>query len=82
MFDPMNPEGVAPPARKYIHTMTVPSGYKLLSISGQVGTLPDGSRPDGSRGRPGSPDPAQTPLWSHLLLSFDPTRNLSVFAVR
>jgi len=29
-----------------------------------------------------SPDAAQTPLWSHLLLSFDTTRNLSVFAVR
>eukprot|EP00959_Pyramimonas_sp_CCMP1952_P036336 760626-Pyramimonas_sp.AAC.1 len=29
----------------------------------------------------GSPDAAPTPLWSHLLLSFDPTRNLSAKAV-
>ena len=29
-----------------------------------------------------SPTSAQTPLCSHLLLSFEPTRNLSVFAVR
>jgi enamine deaminase RidA (YjgF/YER057c/UK114 family) len=27
--------------------MTVPSGYKLLSVSGQVGTLPDGTIPEG-----------------------------------
>ena len=47
MFNPINPEGVAPPVRKYVHTMTVPSGYKLVSISGQLGTLPDGSTPDG-----------------------------------
>jgi 2-iminobutanoate/2-iminopropanoate deaminase len=47
MFDSLNPEGVAPPARKYVHTMTVPSGYRHISISGQVGTLPDGSIPGG-----------------------------------
>ena len=47
MFKPFNPDGVAPPVRKYVHTMTVPSGYKLLSVSGQVGTLPDGSIPSG-----------------------------------
>ena len=29
MFNPLNPDGVAPPARKYVHTMTVPQGYKL-----------------------------------------------------
>ena len=28
------------------------------------------------------PGSAQTPLWSHFLLSFEPTRNLSAFAVR
>lgn len=47
MFSPLNPDGVAPPVRKYVHTMTVPAGYRLLSISGQVGTLPGGSIPDG-----------------------------------
>jgi len=47
MFTPLNPDGVAPPVRKYVHTMTVPSGYKLLSVSGQVGTLPDGTIPEG-----------------------------------
>lgn len=47
MFNPMNPEGVAPPARHYIHTMVVPSGHKILSVSGQVGTLPNGNIPEG-----------------------------------
>ena len=47
MFNPLNPEGVALPVRKYVHTMTVPAGYKLLSVSGQVGTLPDGTIPAG-----------------------------------
>lgn len=47
MFNPLNPDGVAPPVRKYVHTMTVPAGSRLISISGQVGTLPDGSIPDG-----------------------------------
>jgi 2-iminobutanoate/2-iminopropanoate deaminase len=47
MFNPLNPDGVAPPVRKYVHTMTVPAGYKLLSVSGQVGTLPDASIPAG-----------------------------------
>ena len=47
MFNPLNPDGVAPPVRKYVHTMTVPFGYKLLSVSGQVGTLPDGTIPEG-----------------------------------
>ncbi|MEK9645560.1 MAG: RidA family protein [Alphaproteobacteria bacterium] len=47
MFNPVNPDGVAPPARKYVHAMTVPAGFRLLSLSGQVGTLPDGSIPDG-----------------------------------
>ena len=47
MFNPLNPDGVAPPVRKYVHTMTVSAGYKLLSVSGQVGTLPDGTIPAG-----------------------------------
>ena len=47
MFNPMNPDGVAPPARHYVHAMSVPAGYRFLSLSGQVGTLPDGTIPDG-----------------------------------
>ena len=47
MFNPMNPDGVAPPARHYVHAMSVPAGYRILSLSGQVGTLPDGAIPDG-----------------------------------
>lgn len=47
MFNPMNPDGVAPPARHYVHAMSVPAGYRVLSLSGQVGTLPDGAIPDG-----------------------------------
>ena len=47
MFNPMNPDGVAPPARHYVHAMSVPAGCRLLSLSGQVGTLPDGTIPDG-----------------------------------
>ena len=49
MFNPMNPPGVAPPARHYIHSMSVPAGYRIVSLSGQVGTLPDGTIPDGIR---------------------------------
>ena len=47
MFNPMNPDGVAPPARHYVHAMSVPAGYRILSLSGQVGTLPDSAIPDG-----------------------------------
>ncbi len=47
MFNPMNPDGVAPPARHYVHAMSVPAGCRILSLSGQVGTLPDGTIPDG-----------------------------------
>lgn len=47
MFNPLNPDGIAPPARHYIHSMSVPSGYRIVALSGQVGTLPDGTIPDG-----------------------------------
>ena len=47
MFNPMNPDGIAPPARHYIHSMSVPSGHRIVALSGQVGTLPDGTIPDG-----------------------------------
>ena len=43
----MNPEGVCPPFRNYVHSIEVPAGARWLVVSGQVGTLPDGTIPDG-----------------------------------
>ena len=47
MFKSMNPEGVCPPFRHYVHSIEVPAGARWLVVSGQVGTLPDGTIPDG-----------------------------------
>ena len=47
MFKAMNPEGVCPPFRHYIHSIEVPPNARWLVVSGQVGTLPDGTIPDG-----------------------------------
>jgi 2-iminobutanoate/2-iminopropanoate deaminase len=40
-----NPAEVAPPAGRYSHAIEVPPGARLLYISGQVGTAPDGRVP-------------------------------------
>ena len=47
MFKSMNPEGVAPPFRHYVHSIEVPPNCRWLSISGQIGVAPDGTVPDG-----------------------------------
>ena len=47
MFKSMNPDGVAPPRRHYIHSIEVPPNCRWLSISGQVGVAPDGTVPEG-----------------------------------
>ena len=52
MFKAMNPEGVCPPFRHYIHSIEVPPNARWLVVSGQVGTLPDGTIPTASRPRP------------------------------
>ena len=47
MFKAMNPEGVCPPFRHYVHSIEVPPNARWLVVSGQVGTLPDGTIPEG-----------------------------------
>lgn len=47
MFKSMDPEGVCPPFRHYVHSIEVPPNARWLVVSGQVGTLPDGTIPDG-----------------------------------
>lgn len=47
MFNSMNPEGVAPPFRHYVHSIEVPPNCRWLSISGQIGVAPEGTVPDG-----------------------------------
>jgi enamine deaminase RidA (YjgF/YER057c/UK114 family) len=47
MFKSMNPDGVAPPRRNYVHSIEVPPNCRWLSLSGQVGVAPDGTIPDG-----------------------------------
>ena len=58
MFKAMNPEGVCPPFRHYVHSIEVPPNARWLVVAGQVGTLPDGTIPDGieaqDRGRRGA----------------------------
>jgi len=41
----LNPATIAPPVGRYSHGMLVPPGAKLLFISGQVGSRPDGTVP-------------------------------------
>jgi len=60
MFKSMNPEGIAPPRRHYIHSIEVPANYRWLSVSGQVGVDVDGNTPDGVE--------AQTEIcWSNIV---------------
>ena len=47
MFKAINPAGVCPPFRHYVHSIEVPPDCRWLVVSGQVGTLPDGTIPDG-----------------------------------
>jgi 2-iminobutanoate/2-iminopropanoate deaminase len=41
----LNPSTVAPPAGRYSHAIEVPPNARWLTISGQVGTAPDGTVP-------------------------------------
>lgn len=43
----LNPDGIYPPFRHYIHSIEVPADSRWLSVSGQIGVLPDGTVPDG-----------------------------------
>ena len=43
----LNPDGVFPPFRQYIHSIEVPPDSRWLSLSGQIGVLPDGTVPEG-----------------------------------
>lgn len=47
MFKALNPDGVHPPFRHYIHSIEVPPHRRWLSVSGQIGVRPDGAVPDG-----------------------------------
>ena len=47
MFKALNPEGVCPPVRHYIHSIEIPPNCRWLEVSGQVGTLLDGTIADG-----------------------------------
>ncbi len=47
MFKSLNPEGVFPPFRQYVHSINVPANCRWLSVAGQIGVLPDGTVPDG-----------------------------------
>jgi enamine deaminase RidA (YjgF/YER057c/UK114 family) len=41
----LDPATIAPPVGRYSHGMLVPAGAKLLFISGQIGSRPDGTVP-------------------------------------
>ena len=56
----LNPSTIAAPVGRYSHGVLVPSGAKLLFISGQVGIEPDGTVP------PGFADQARS-AWRNLL---------------
>src|SRR3954452_2046649 len=43
MLNRSNPSGVAAPVGKYHHISTVPAGFDLVFVSGQVGNHLDGS---------------------------------------
>lgn len=47
MFKSMNPDGVFPPFRHYVHSIEVPPNCRWLEVAGQIGVLPDGTVPDG-----------------------------------
>ena len=47
MFKALDPQGVYPPFRHYIHSIEVPPDCRWLSVSGQIGVHPDGTVPDG-----------------------------------
>jgi enamine deaminase RidA (YjgF/YER057c/UK114 family) len=47
MNKPHNPSRVAAPSGPYSHGLEVPPNARWLHISGQVGTAPDGSVPEG-----------------------------------
>ena len=46
MLSRSNPPGIAGPIGKYHHATTVPAGWDLVFISGQIGNHPDGGVPD------------------------------------
>jgi enamine deaminase RidA (YjgF/YER057c/UK114 family) len=44
----LNPAGVAPPLSAYSHGVLADPGLRWLHVSGQVGSAPDGTVPDGT----------------------------------
>ncbi len=51
MFKVHNPSSIAPPASDYGQGVSVEGATRWLTISGQVGALPDGSLAGNSRGQ-------------------------------
>jgi len=45
---PINPPQIAPPASAYNHAFLTEGVQDLLTLSGQLGELPDGTCPDGA----------------------------------
>lgn len=46
MLKAINPDTISAPRRHYVHSIQVPPGCQLLSVSGQVGVAPDGTIPN------------------------------------
>lgn len=42
----LTPAGIAPPFARYAHGVEVPTGYRLIFISGQLGLAADGTVPE------------------------------------
>lgn len=59
MIRSFNPKSVAPPAASYTHVYEIPGNTRLLLLSGQVGTRPDGTVP-------GSIDEQAECAWSNI----------------
>lgn len=45
MLKAINPDTISAPRRHYVHSIQVPPGCQLVSVSGQVAVAPDGSIP-------------------------------------
>lgn len=47
MFKSVTPDTISAPRRQYVHSLEIPAGARILSLSGQVGVAADGTVPDG-----------------------------------
>ncbi len=47
-FKSLNPDGIAAPARQYIHSIDVPPNCRTFYVSGQIGRKSDGTVPEGA----------------------------------